>query len=122
MKTKTSVAGVLALAFLGACSGSQGNSMNSAQCTSNSLQVLFSPMYTYWDGVHSFQIPVVAQGVAATSVSWTASDTDKVSLAPDPNTGGIMITVNNSANGMALGGTSAQEAAIPAFQSDALAD
>jgi hypothetical protein len=56
-------------------------------------------MYTSWDGVHQFQIPAIVKDadIKPTDVVWNASDPGLVSLAPDPTTGGIMITVNNSA-------------------------
>ncbi len=101
-------AGTLALAVglasvAGACSSSSSSSSGgtgeggSAACSSNALQIVFSPMYTGWDGTHTFQIPAVVKGAKATDVTWNASDTTLVSLAPDPTTGGIMITVNNNA-------------------------
>jgi hypothetical protein len=96
------------LAACGGGGGSPGGPMNSAQCTSNNLQILFSPMFTYWDGVHSFQVPAVVQGAKGTDVTWNASDTSMVSLAPDPSSGGIMITVNNTLPGMSLGGSAVQ--------------
>jgi hypothetical protein len=97
---------IAALAFLAGCSDS-GNS-NSGACSASSLQILFSPMYTYWDGTHTFQVPAVTQGVKPTDVTWSVSDTAKVSLTPDPTTGGILISVNNSAPGLKLGGPPAQ--------------
>jgi hypothetical protein len=102
-----SVAGGAALAFAfasAACSSSSSPSSSggtgdggSGSCSSNTLTVAFSPMFTGWDGVHTFQVPAVVKDVKATDVTWSASDTTLVSLAPDPNTGGIMITVNNNA-------------------------
>jgi hypothetical protein len=101
--------GVLALATgiavaVGACSsssatsgGGTGDGGGGASCATSALQIVFSPMYTGWDGVHNFQVPAVVKGVKATDVTWNASDTTLVSLVPDPTSGGVMITVNNSA-------------------------
>jgi hypothetical protein len=93
-----------ALALAAGCSGDNNNGADMGAATS--LKVLFSPMYTYWDGMHTFQIPAVAQGQGfqPTDVNWNVSDPNKVSIAPDPMTGGIMITVANQVPGLALGG------------------
>jgi hypothetical protein len=103
-------AGALALACAvafagGACSsssstssgGTSGADGSSTACASSTLQIAFSPMYTGWDGTHSFAVPAVVKGVKGTDVTWNASDTKLVSLATDPTTGGVLITVNNDA-------------------------
>jgi hypothetical protein len=102
---KTRFATALALALVGCGSQTNGNST----CTSSTgLKIVFSPMFTYYDGVHTFQVPAVVNGVRPTDVTWTTSDNAKVSLTPDPSTGGILITVNNSGPGLTLAGAPAQ--------------
>jgi hypothetical protein len=39
-----------------------------------------------------FQVPFIVKGAKATDVTWSVSDMSKVSLAPDPTSGGIMVT------------------------------
>jgi len=53
-------------------------------------------MYSAYDGVHTFQIPAVVNGVDQSQVTWSSSDASMVSLATDPITGGTMITVNGA--------------------------
>jgi hypothetical protein len=60
------------------------------------LEVIFSPMYSAFDGTHKFQIPAVVNGVASSAITWSASDSTMVDLAPDSDTGGVMITVQKS--------------------------
>lgn len=65
-------------------------------CPKNSLEVVFSPMYSAYDGVHQFQVPAVVQGLDPTVITWSASDSTMVDLATDPSTGGTLITVQKS--------------------------
>jgi hypothetical protein len=43
--------------------------------------------------IHAFQVPAVVVGVSGANVVWSASDMTAVGLQPDPETGGVMITV-----------------------------
>ncbi|HVZ73646.1 MAG TPA: hypothetical protein VHJ20_14805 [Polyangia bacterium] len=67
-------------------------------CAASALQILFNPMYSAYDGVHTFQIPAVVNGLDPTEVeiSWSASDPSMVALEPDPSTGGVMITTQKA--------------------------
>lgn len=67
-------------------------------CPQGSLQILFSPMYSAYDGVHTFQVPAVVNGIdpTTTEVDWSASDPSMVVIAQDPTTGGAMITTQAS--------------------------
>ena len=80
-------------ALLGACSSGSSNPGGSGCNVSDGLNVIFSPMYSAYDGVHTFQIPAVVDGVNQSLVNWSVSDTTKASIATDPITGGAMITV-----------------------------
>ena len=73
-----------------------GNGNGNGTCTSNSLTVAFAPMYSAFDGKHTFQIPAIVDGVKGTTINWSASDTSMVALAPDPVTGGVMITTQKA--------------------------
>jgi len=94
-----------------ACSSSSGNgaSTNSeagagaTTCTAsspNSLQILFNPMYSAYISSmsqHTFVVPVaIGTGVSSATVTWSASDPTAVKFAPDPSTGGQLITVQKS--------------------------
>jgi hypothetical protein len=67
-------------------------------CPKSALTILFSPMYSAYDGVHTFQIPAVVNGLDPTAITidWSASDPTMVKLEPDPTTGGVMITTQKS--------------------------
>jgi hypothetical protein len=67
-------------------------------CPANALQILFRPMYSAYDGVHTFQIPAVVNGLDPTEVQidWSASDPTMVALQLDPSTGGVMITTQKA--------------------------
>jgi hypothetical protein len=62
------------------------------------LEILFSTMYSAYDGVHTFQIPAVVNGLDPTEVQidWSASDPSMVNLQLDPTTGGVMITTQKA--------------------------
>lgn len=90
-----------ALVCVGGCSSSKSAppdaaTTNLTSCTTNALQVVFAPMYSAYDGTHTFQIPAVVQGVSPTAITWSASDKTMVDLAPDPDTGGVMITAQKA--------------------------
>jgi hypothetical protein len=54
--------------------------------------MFFSPnMYSAYDGVHTFKIPVVVDNVDPTTVVWKASDPSAVNLAYDATLQGEMI-------------------------------
>lgn len=87
-------------ALVSACSSksSGGNTpagVEGGDCTQNALRIQFNPMYSAYDGVHTFQLPAVVSGIdsATTPITWSASDPSKVRFAPDPATGGVMMTM-----------------------------
>ncbi len=71
---------------------------NPASCSdaNNALSVAFSPMYSAFDGVHTYQIPSIVVGVKDSVIKWGASDPSMVTLAPDVLGGGIMITTKKA--------------------------
>ena len=104
------------LALLGtACGKSSTPSTGGGgtSCTTSSLKIAFSPMYSAFDGTHHFQIPALVEAVDPSTVTWSASDSSMVAIAPDATTGGAMITtqkagtVNIIATAGTLCGTSA---------------
>ncbi len=79
--------GVAALALCAA--GCLGSSY------SQTLNVDFSPMYSGWDGVHTYQVPATIANAAVTgiaNVSWSVSDPSVVDLAPAGDGVGVMLT------------------------------
>jgi len=96
----------LVLAGLGsACSskagpagGTGGSGASAAGCAQSALKILFNPMYSAYDGVHTFQLPAIVSGIdqANAKVNWSVSDPSMVALAPDPATGGVMITMQKA--------------------------
>ena len=58
------------------------------------LSLLFSPMYSAYDGVHDFKVPAIVQGVQG--AKWSARPADAVDLEPDSSTGGVMITTRKA--------------------------
>ncbi|HEX4403937.1 MAG TPA: hypothetical protein VH560_03865 [Polyangia bacterium] len=64
------------------------------------LEILFSTMYSAYDGVHTFQIPAVVNGLDPTEIQieWSASDPSMVNMQLDPSTGGVMITTQKAGN------------------------
>jgi hypothetical protein len=69
-----------------------------ASCTdaNNALTVAFTPMYSAFDGVHTYQIPSIVLSVKDSVITWGASDPSMVTLAPDPILGGILITTKKA--------------------------
>jgi len=55
------------------------------------LTLLFSPMYSAYDGVHDFKLPAIVQG-GLHDLKWSARPADGVDFEPDSNTGGVLIT------------------------------
>ncbi len=79
-----------------------GNSGGGATtgCAQSALTILFNPMYSAYDGVHTFQLPAVVNGIDPTNVevSWSAADPSMVQMEQDPVTGGVMLTMQKAGN------------------------
>ena len=61
----------------------------------STLNIAFSPMYSGYDGVHTYQIPATINNTDG-PVTWTASDKSMVDLTPDPNGIDVMITTKKA--------------------------
>jgi hypothetical protein len=97
-----------ALTLAGACSSKTNSGTPSAggpapisngQCTSKSLSLLFTPMYSAFAPNHSFQVPVVVNGVdpATAGIVFSASDPSMVDIQqPDRTTGIAMLTTRKA--------------------------
>jgi hypothetical protein len=58
------------------------------------VNIKFSPMYSGYDGVHTYQVPALVDGVDPATVTWGASDPTMVSFSPYVR--GIMITTKKA--------------------------
>jgi len=76
--------------------GSGGTNTAKGSCDNPTLEILFSPMYSAYDGVHPFKLPAVVNSIMPGAVSWSASDPSLVDLTADPATGGTMITMRKA--------------------------
>jgi hypothetical protein len=66
---------------------------------SETLSVQFNPMYSGYDGVHTYQIPATIVNNAAamiTGVTWDSSDHSMVDLAPSADGNDVMITTKKA--------------------------
>src|SRR5688572_15827470 len=78
--------------------GTGGGGSNTAKgaCDNPTLEILFSPMYSAYDGVHPFKLPAVVNSIMPGVVSWSASDPSMVDLEADLATGGTMMTMRKA--------------------------
>ena len=63
-------------------------------CTATrAFTVLFAPMYSAFDGTHTFQIPAIVDGINFSALAWSSSDPTMVGIQADSTTGGVLLTV-----------------------------
>jgi hypothetical protein len=93
--------------------GSGSTPTGNGSCASSQLKLLFTPMFSAYDGVHMFQVPVVVNNIDSSAIKFSADDPSMVDIGPpDPDTGIAMITVHKAgtvnivANAGGLCGTS----------------
>jgi hypothetical protein len=65
----------------GGTGGTTGGTGGGNSCTT-AFPVIFSPVYSAYDGMNTYKVPVIAFGVTD-KVTWTASDPSMVDLDPD---------------------------------------
>jgi hypothetical protein len=63
-------------------------------CARSQIEILFSPMYSAFDGVHRFQVPATVNGIDPAAITWSLSDPAIGSL--QTNEDGVMITVQKA--------------------------
>lgn len=82
----------------GGPSGTGGTTGATVGCAQSALKILFNPMYSAYDGVHTFQLPAIVDGIdsANTQLTWSASDPSMVAMQPDARTGGVMMTMQKA--------------------------
>ena len=57
------------------------------------LTIVYPTMYSAYDGVHTFQVPARVDGATVELSDWTALPASAVTFDPDPEGGGVMITI-----------------------------
>jgi hypothetical protein len=62
--------------------------------TPDGLTIKFNPIYSGFDGTHTYQVPVFVEGVDPSAVTWGSSDPTMVHF--DPYVRGIMITTRKA--------------------------
>jgi hypothetical protein len=80
----------------GGSGGNGGTNTQKGTCDNPTLEILFAPMYSAYDGTHPFKVPAVVNSINASVVSWSAADPSMVDTTPDPATGGIMLTMRKA--------------------------
>jgi hypothetical protein len=68
-------------------------SKGAGSCAKNDIQVAFSPMFSAYDSIHTFQVPAIVSGIAASAITWSASNPAMVGLQADATSGGVLITI-----------------------------
>jgi len=62
------------------------------------LEIAFSPAYSAFDGVHTFQIPAIVK-TSVTGVKWSITPSSAADLDVDAN-GGVMLTIKQAGDAM----------------------
>jgi hypothetical protein len=92
-------------------SAGSGNASGSPSTTScaNNLTIAFAPdMYSAFipNSSHTFQLPVIAQGVSNASVTWSAADPSMVKIDPGADvSGATLLTMQGSGDTVIYGKT-----------------
>jgi|GEM_PF-3206680 len=76
--------------------GGSGTTGSAVGCPTSVIGILFSPMYSAYDGTHTFKIPAIVDNIAASAITWGSADPSMVDLATDTTTGGVMITTRKA--------------------------
>jgi hypothetical protein len=98
-RSRTCWASAFSLVLVAACSsGSKdGGPAGNASCTTSQLQILFTPMFSAFDGgAHPFKVPAVVDNIDPAAVKWSASDPEMVDIVNDVTLGGVMISPRKS--------------------------
>ena len=59
------------------------------------LKLVYATMYSAYDGVHKFQVPVHVEDTTIELSGWSAIPSNAVQFDPDPENEGVLITVLN---------------------------
>jgi hypothetical protein len=76
------------------------------------LKLVYAPMYSAYDGKHTFQVPVHVDGATVALAGWRAIPSSAVTFDPDAAGGGVLVTIVQpvpeitiAASNGAIGGT-----------------
>jgi hypothetical protein len=88
-----------------ATGGDPGTVGSATTCAKSQIEILFSPMFSAFDGVHRFQVPATVNSIDPSAITWSISDPTLANL--QVNADGVMITVQKAgtANIIATAGT-----------------
>ena len=75
-------------------SGQPGAVSAAISCANSQIEILFSPMFSAFDGVHRFQVPATVNSIDPAAITWSISDPSIGSL--QTNEDGVMITVQKA--------------------------
>lgn len=59
----------------------------------SALTIVYPTMYSAFDGEHTFQLPAYVDGATVELSDWTAIPSRAVTFDPDPESGGVIITI-----------------------------
>jgi hypothetical protein len=114
--------GIAAMAMSAAACGSSsgGDTGGSTAVIGTDFPLVFSPMYTAYDGVHDFKVPVVPQG-GITVDKWEIADAKGVvqkpgtvaDITPEPSYGGAMIKTKKGGDWIVLAHAGKQTGSAP---------
>ena len=82
---------LIVISLVAAAAGACTAPGNQNTCSRSQLDIYFAPMYSAFDGVHTFQLPAVVMGIDPGSVTWSISNPTLAAL--QANAEGVMITM-----------------------------
>jgi hypothetical protein len=83
---------------------------------SQTLSVVFNPMYSGYDGTHTYQIPATIENASVNGISnvtWEASDSSYVDLVPQSDGVSVMITTKRAGTVTIIAHTSVAQGRVP---------
>jgi hypothetical protein len=89
-------------------------------CAKSQIEILFSPMFSAFDGVHRFQVPATVNGIDPAAITWSLSDPSIGSL--QTNEDGVMITVQKAGTANLIASAGSLCGSAPLTVSAATAD
>jgi hypothetical protein len=62
----------------------------------NGLTIRFNPMFSGYDGVHTYQVPTFVPGVDPSMLTWGSTDPTMIDIQPYPGRPGMMLTTKKA--------------------------
>src|SRR4029453_14751217 len=66
----------------GGSTGNNGTPPPKGSCDNPQIDILFAPMYSAFDGTHTYKVPAVVDSINASAVTWSAADPSMVDMTP----------------------------------------